>query len=224
MLSVACSCALLVPAYAVQTNHTPELAERYEFITRAMAEQDSRDYRLCALLPESNRALCVASTAHLVLPGRLVPFADWDFYTVTGTIVWEPNTGQKWERVLVPQGFVTDLATIPRVFWQVLRPTGRYAYAAVVHDYLYWTQRRSREEADEIFRVAMEDSKVDAITVETLYQAVRQFGQGAWDANARLRKAGECRFLSRLPTEREFTVSWSEWKRQPDVFPADCNR
>ncbi|MDI5166053.1 DUF1353 domain-containing protein, partial [Salmonella enterica subsp. enterica serovar Montevideo] len=31
----------------------------------------------------------------------------------------------------VPVGFVTDLATVPRIFWSLLPPDGEYAKAAI---------------------------------------------------------------------------------------------
>lgn len=38
----------------------------------------------------------------------------------------------------VPKGLQTDFASIPKIFWNVLPPAeGKYAKAAVVHDYLY---------------------------------------------------------------------------------------
>lgn len=81
-------------------------------------------------------------------------------------------------------GFVTDFASISRIFWSILRPDGVYAYAAVVHDYLYWTQMRSREESDTILKMAMEDFDVDRVTVSTIYEAVRLGGQTSWSENA----------------------------------------
>ena len=153
----------------------------------------------------------------MMMVTTLKPFGDWDFYYVHGgSIKWRPNPGQKYKEVEVPTGFVTDLTSIPRVFWQVLRPEGRYAYAAVVHDYLYWEQNRPREEADEILKFAMEDSKVDPRLVETIHLAVRNFGKAAWDKNAELKKSGEHRFLKKFP--EDFTISWSEWKKEPDVL------
>jgi hypothetical protein len=132
----------------------------------------------------------------LSVKAYLVPFADWDFYYLShGSIDWEPNSPDQPEKVEVPDGFVTDLASIPRVFWQVLKPEGKYAYAAVVHDYLYWEQSRSREEADRIFKIAMEDSGVDPKVVKTLYVAVRRLGKSAWEANAKLKESGERRRL-----------------------------
>lgn len=200
-------------AGGADTNDKTELAERQEFIRKAMDEHMAR-------IREQIEEMARRNIHPLMIITTLTPFGDWDFYFVNGgTITWQPNEGQNLQRVVVPHGFVTDLTSIPRVFWQVLRPEGRYAYAAVVHDYLYWTQTRPREEADQIFKFAMEDSKVDSKTVEVIYQAVRSFGQGSWDDNARLRKAGECRFLKRVP--QDFTTSWSDWKKQPDVF--SCN-
>ena len=188
----------------------PELVEREAFIRAAMEEEQVQlKKRLEEMHKRGIRALMRVST--------LVPFGDWDYYFVKGgPVSWTPNAGQNIKEVVVPEGFVTDLASIPRLFWQALRPEGRYAFAAVVHDYLYWTQIRPRTEADTIFRLAMEDSKVDAATVTSIYQAVNLLGEKAWNDNARLRRAGERRLLNRLPTD--FTVSWKNWKVEPDVF------
>ena len=103
-------------------------------------------------------------------------------YILTKEIEWTPNPGQEpYAAVTVPKGFVTDFASIPRAFWKRLRPDGEYTYAAILHDYLYWMQRRSRQEADEIFNFAMEDLEIGGLTRATIYNAVRVFGGGAWD-------------------------------------------
>lgn len=39
--------------------------------------------------------------------------------------------------VSVPEGFVSDLASIPRLLWSLFPPDGPYQEAAVLHDYLY---------------------------------------------------------------------------------------
>jgi hypothetical protein len=202
--------ASCTPALGAEPSRKGELAEREVFIRKAM---DENWERIMAEEAERNRRGIFSSLS----VATLVPFADWDVYCLKdGSIRWSPNAGQNFQSVVVPMGFVTDLASIPRVFWQALRPEGRYAYAAVVHDYLYWTQKRLREEADQIFKIAMEDSKVKPAIIGTVYQGVRRFGQAAWDNNARLKRAGERRMLKRLPDD--FTVSWSDWKKQPDVF------
>jgi hypothetical protein len=138
-------------------------------------------------------------------------------YFLTAPISWTPNPGQEaYEAVTVPTGFVTDFASIPRIFWSALRPDGEYAYAAVVHDYLYWTQTRTREEADHIFKMAMEDFEVGAVTVGTIYSAVRLGGKSAWNGNAEKKAQGEKRVLTRLPQDPRMT--WDDWKQRPGVF------
>lgn len=196
-------------AKAAETLSDAERSERRSFIEKATQEQWER-------VREVVNEMAKRGIHPMMMVATLKPFADWDYFVVDGgQIKWTPNSGQKYESVVVPQGFVTDLTSIPRVFWQILKPEGRHAYAAVVHDYLYWTQTRSREEADMIFKLALEDSKVPTEMITTLYFAVRSFGQSAWDTNAQLRRAGECRFIKRLPTD--FTMSWNEWKKLPDV-------
>ncbi len=90
-------------------------------------------------------------------------------YFLLAPISWTPNPGQTGsETVTAPTGFVTDLASIPAVFYSLLRPDGEYAYAAIIHDYLYWTQTRSRDEADDIFNLAMEDFEIGTIKRNTI--------------------------------------------------------
>lgn len=148
-------------------------------------------------------------------PLKFGRFAD-PFYYLTGTIDWLPDPGQHFQAVTVPKGFVTDLASIPRIFWSALRPDGLYAYAAIIHDYLYWTQTRSREEADEILKMSMQDFKVPSLQVEAIHLAVRKFGGSAWAANTELRKKGEQRELKTFPDKA--TVTWNEWKKIPGAF------
>ena len=138
-------------------------------------------------------------------------------YFLIAPISWKPNPGQEtYEAVNVPTGFVTDFASIPRVFWSVLRPDGEYAYAAVVHDYLYWTQTRSREEADQILKMAMEDFDVGATSLSTIFSAVRLGGEGAWKSNAAKKARGEKRVLARFPQDPR--TRWDDWKQRPGIF------
>ena len=48
------------------------------------------------------------------------------------------------ERIEVAEGFETDFASVPRLLWVVLPKWGKYGNAAMVHDWLYWKQDRSR--------------------------------------------------------------------------------
>jgi uncharacterized protein DUF1353 len=133
-------------------------------------------------------------------------------YFLYKSIEWTPNPGQeRFAPVTVPVGFVTDLASIPRIFFSLLRPDGEYTYPAIVHDYLYWTQTGTRENADQILKMGMEDFKVDKVTIATIYNAVRAGGDFSWKNNAKLRKAGEKRVLKELPTDPK--TRWADWKK-----------
>lgn len=148
---------------------------------------------------------------------HLSRFAD-PIYFLTKEIGWRPNEQQApiYKEIRVPIGFVTDFASIPRIFWSILRPDGLYSYAAIVHDYLYWEQRVAREVADNIFKFAMEDFDIDRTTISAIYSAVRVGGRSAWDNNAELRERGERRILKRYPEDP--TTRWADWKQQSDVF------
>lgn len=153
------------------------------------------------------------------LAGGLYLFRFKDpVYVVTKPIGWKPDRPDDADlpTVSVPVGFVTDFASIPRAFWSALRPDGDYAYAAVLHDYLYWTQTTSRLKADRVLRAGMVDLRIPSATSTVIYEAVRWGGGSAWSDNAARRGAGERRFLSRYPDDP--LVTWAEWRSRPDVF------
>jgi hypothetical protein len=150
-----------------------------------------------------------------------VPFGSFDYYYTDGVISWEPN-GQNLPEVTVPHGFCTDLASIPQFVWSFGLPrTGKYAYAAILHDFLYWDQTvATREQANEILYIAMLDSGVSTLTRAAIDLAVSKipyFSQNAWNQNAAAKKAGERRFLAVFPP-RDRIVSWAEWSRDPSRF------
>jgi Protein of unknown function (DUF1353) len=143
-------------------------------------------------------------------------FVEPIYYLLKPTI-WLPDKGQEQlKSVNVPVGFVTDFASIPRIFWSLLPPDGKYTHPAIVHDYNYWTQTRPREDADQILKIMMEDFSVGAATTTAIYSAVRTFGGRAWDSNAKLKANGERRILSKFPEDP--LTTWEDWKKRPDVF------
>jgi hypothetical protein len=150
-------------------------------------------------------------------PLHLGRFKD-PMYYLLDPISWSPNQNQlgKFDAVEVPKGFVSDLASIPRPFWSLLRPDGTYAYAAIIHDYLYWVQTGARESADEILKNSMEDFGIDATTKNIIYLAVRAAGQGAWDQNSKLKAHGEKRLLKAFPANAR--TLWADWRRNANVF------
>jgi hypothetical protein len=85
--------------------------------------------------------------------------------------------------ITVPHGFVTDFASVPRAFWHVIPPWGKYSLAAVVHDYLYFTGEVSRKAADQVFLEQMRLLGVPWWKRRLMYYAVRWFGGAAWENN-----------------------------------------
>jgi hypothetical protein len=86
---------------------------------------------------------------------------------VTATL----STGQP---VYIPVGFVTDLATVPRLFWGVISPSGRHDLAVVVHDYLLdsgW----SRASADRELSFLLRSSGVHPVKRAVMMGAVRAY-------------------------------------------------
>lgn len=186
-----------------------------EFVRKVNAQWDAGHEKALARAKAEEKN---GSFASLAPPEKLVPFKDWDYYYTKGVRAkWKPNSGQTYKEVFVPEGFVTDLTSIPQEAWSLgYRPEGPYAYAALIHDYLYWMRDRTREEADEIFLFAMEDSKVDKTLRTGIYKVVSGLGGRAWKNNEKLYNAGERRLLRVYPPN--FTISWAEWKKNPAHF------
>lgn len=98
------------------------------------------------------------------------------------------------EPIIVPKGFITDYASIPRIFWPLLPPWGKYGPAAIVHDYLYTRAgmtvpspedpsrmvESDRKTADRIFLLAMAQLGVGVVKRYVMYFAVRLFGRAAY--------------------------------------------
>jgi hypothetical protein len=150
-----------------------------------------------------------ASPSRLLL-GR---FRDPWYYLIE-PIYWIPNPDQRghFQRVEVSKGFATDLESIPSIFYSLLRPDGEYADAAIVHNYLYWTQTRTRLMSDEILKSSMEDFDVDKLKIQAIYRGVRAFGERFWNENARLKAEGERRILKQYPPTAR--INWTDWKQR----------
>ena len=85
------------------------------------------------------------------------------------------------ETFVVPPDFITDLASIPRVFHFLLPVNDKHRAAAVLHDWLYTGTHYSREAVDTLFYRAMRDSGVSQWKAELVYASVRLFGGAVWN-------------------------------------------
>lgn len=91
------------------------------------------------------------------------------------------------ETITVPAGYVTDFASVPRLFWTFgIDPFGLPARAALPHDYLYTTGGRikvppyTKEDADRFFFEGMVVLGVNKIKRYLMWLAVRVGGKGSF--------------------------------------------
>lgn len=89
------------------------------------------------------------------------------------------------DEIVVPAGFVHDLASIPWFAQGVVQKNGPYSRAAVVHDFLYWEQGCSRAQSDRIMLLAMKASNVSSAAQNTIYGTVAWLGGWAWGQNTK---------------------------------------
>jgi len=92
-----------------------------------------------------------------------------------------PDEDTGLDSVIVESGFVTDFASIPRLGRIFIPKDGDQNQAAVVHDYLYHIQTRSRRESDFIFLLALRDLGVGWLKRHIMHKAVRSWGWIPWN-------------------------------------------
>ncbi len=112
---------------------------------------------------------------------------------VPGTSQWILARDVNWFGLFtIPQGFRTDLASIPRIFWTFLPRDGIWLESAVAHDYCYRHRDHpalmkngvcmTRKAADELFLESMKRYGVSAVARAVIYRGVRTFGRFYWQA------------------------------------------
>jgi hypothetical protein len=112
---------------------------------------------------------------------------------------------------VIPRGFVTDGPSIPMAARSIIPKDGRYAQAAVVHDYLYWEQPCSQEVADNVMFELMEANEVPWGERNSIYETLRLTGHKAWEKNRRDRNSGLPRYvperwIGRIPPSTDWSV------------------
>lgn len=80
--------------------------------------------------------------------------------------------------VIIPKGYETNGASVPRLFWNLLSPFTEGFRAALVHDYRYTDPTYlSREEADLEFFHNLSKDNVNLIRRVLVYLAVKFFNR-----------------------------------------------
>lgn len=108
------------------------------------------------------------------------PKAWWE-WRLAQDLQYEVGAEGSGRWVVVPKGFPTDGATVPRLLWAILPSWGTYSRAAVVHDYLLVCLKQGtphveamrRKDADRIFLEAMAVCGTSRIVRYPMYWAVR---------------------------------------------------
>ena len=107
---------------------------------------------------------------------KLQPKLDWKYELIEPVMYF---VGYKWSRdvIYVPKWFETDWASIPSIFRYLLwNPFDtKFIARAIVHDYLYETCRRTREEADNIFYEILRNAWVNKLKAKLMFLRVRLF-------------------------------------------------
>lgn len=107
--------------------------------------------------------------------------------------------------IKVPRGYLTDGATVPRVFWNLVPPWGKYGQACVLHDYMCeypfyddGTNRIviGRKAVDDILGEAME-----VLNVPTSTRRIMMGGVNLYRTVSRTRDSTYCRAKADLERE-----------------------
>lgn len=110
------------------------------------------------------------------------PLDDGVNWVVVEDFYYDTDVPIKGFRVVVPKGFTTDFASIPRILWTLVgAPTGKYTRAACVHDRLYRTKGlATRAQADRVLLEAMKVSHVNILQRWAIYLGVRLGGHWSY--------------------------------------------
>jgi len=139
-------------------------------------------------------ASCQTLFINLPTITQLVP--DPPLFMVSFPLRNTINDGQ--HEIVVPVGFITDLASIPSVLWWWESPHEGTMAPAIIHDFLYWEQSCSKDEADAVMYLAMLEVGLGNFTTNRIYDGIRtSFAQDAWDKNSAARERGETRFFTK---------------------------
>jgi len=161
-------------------------ADPYPRITGEVMDVRHPDPLVLVRMPEAPR-LRTGADAHYIVgaPYRVA-------YRLRGEV--------RWRAVTVPEGMLTDLASVPRLACGLVGRVGSHLEAAIVHDYLYlaWQDRpdgtaRAQDGrfADDLMWAAMRRGRVGRLKAWTIYAAVRLFGGWAYRDPQRIRYAAD---------------------------------
>lgn len=94
---------------------------------------------------------------------------------------------------VVPHGFVSDGASVPRIFWRLLDPpiSARTLVPSVIHDYLYQAQTTTRAAADALYYRDLRAHGYARWKSALVWLGVRLGGWVAWRDHKRRKPEGQ---------------------------------
>lgn len=101
--------------------------------------------------------------------GPVVEELDAQFWRVVEPLVYRGAT----EEFVIPAGFRTDFASVPRALVWLVPRYGIYTRAAILHDYLRSSEVVSSADADGIFRRCLRECSVSIPRRYMMWAAVR---------------------------------------------------
>jgi hypothetical protein len=116
---------------------------------------------------------------------------DPDRWVLERPLLWETTD----EIIVIPPGFTTDLASVPRLAQPIFPVNDRHRAASILHDYIYVIQDRARAAADGLFLDAMAMSGVRWVSRRTIWLAVRLGAWLTWETYAQARERDLTGFL-----------------------------
>ena len=82
----------------------------------------------------------------------------------------------KYGEIIIPKGFYTDFATVPKILWWLIPPHCKAAMPAVVHDYTCQYAIWPRNKCDAVFMQLLKETKMPKWQYYTMFLFVRAFG------------------------------------------------
>jgi len=109
-----------------------------------------------------------------------VDYVDGNFWKLCKPLIYQVDDNGA-DIISVPEGFFTDFFSVPPILRWIFPKAEQGAPASVIHDWLYFSKKRSRIESDMIFCEAMKALGCPNYKCEIMFYAVRAFGWLAWN-------------------------------------------
>lgn len=173
----------------------------------AKLQQENADLRkTIEMMKEIERR----KAAHLEIePVAQLEFSDGDHLMLMAPMVYQ--IGESDYRITVPAGFVHDRASVPPVLRSVMSTHGKHGKAAIVHDYLYWSQTCDQKQADNLMYIAMLESGVSAVNRTKVSAALAVGGSSAFQSNRRAKEKGDFRIVPEHHRKLSAGESWKDF-------------